>query len=79
MSLFSLIWINRTAKHLDAILVSTLISDMGLQFLRYLLSSPFFSINVITACRWELDKWLYAKDKFNASIRYETISLKKHI
>ena len=47
------------AMAFDPIFVSTLISEIGLQFDKYLLSLPFFSI-VIIASFWELDSSPYS-------------------
>ena len=43
------------AKVLDANLASTFLRDIGRQFFTNLLSFPFFSIKVITACFCEFD------------------------
>ena len=45
----------RFARAFEAIFVSTLMRDIGLQFPIDLLSLPFFSNEVITACLWEVD------------------------
>ena len=39
-----------SARHFEAILAATLISEIGLHFFKSLLSLPFFSINVLIAC-----------------------------
>ena len=49
------------AKVLDANLASTFLRDIGRQFFTNLLSFPFFSIKVITACFCEFDSLLYSK------------------
>ena len=51
----------RFAKGLDANLASTLLRDIGRQFLTNLLSFPFFSIKMITACFCEFDSFLYSE------------------
>ena len=45
----------RFAKVLDANLASTFLRDIGRQFFTNVLSFPFFSIQVITACFCEFD------------------------
>ena len=57
----------RFAKVLDPNLASTFLRDTGRQFFTNLLSFPFFSIKVITACFCEFDSLLYSKAWFRLS------------
>ena len=51
----------RFAKVLDPNLASTFLRDTGRQFFTNLLSFPFFSIKVITACYQPFIKHAYPK------------------
>ena len=53
---------------LVAIFESTLINEIGLQFSKNILSFPFLSIKVTTACFWEFDIRPSSKEWLKTSV-----------
>ena len=56
------IFSKRKARAFEAIFISTFKREIGLQFLMYLLSLSFLSINLIVACFFEEDSQARSQD-----------------
>ena len=52
---FEITFFKRVARTFETTLTSTLSNEIGLQFLMYRLSLPFFSTSVTTACLWDVE------------------------
>ena len=68
----------QVAIDLESTLVSTFINEIGLQFFINVLSLPFFSISVITACLCEAESSPFSYEKFKQSKSGWPICQKKH-